>query len=539
MLLTIAKRDNSLLDKGKAITELQIFNDLFNIAIPVFSLEYNISKYDVYNYKVCKSNKSTFLLTKNGDAGKDLKKRMNENYTDCLSEMKCFIEKYIDVKREKDKWLVYALLELIEIDATIASEQPFYIQDNTHPVPKKDLTTLDKVNLPAFLLGIFLFVLTEIEDNKVGKETYEEWCPAGEKHRRRKFNSTIGQNPKHTLLIECIIPENSEDSPSDGDKAESTADTMQIQRAPIYDTTLRSANDALDYENANSLQIFLSQGHYQLIMTNQEIHGAKHVDVPLECVLYCGGASSEIKERCADLSEERIAELLTYPAIICNENNFQNGKTDENQLAILAQLKTIKKRENAVRLGFQPLAAFLQTGLNEYAADFGFSSDGTLATLNTPHWVVCEKNLFREFQDAGIPFCRYTLLYQSSILKSDIPADQTELLVTDLEKLHIGSYKTINPYLSVPHLENEQVYRHTAVFQFKNVYVHGKRFIRLSTSWNGISISGDLSPENWTSKSYMNNFANAGSGKITAIFKVIRYESNSVQFLLLMEVKDE
>lgn len=137
-------------------------------------------------------------------------------------------------------------------------------------------------------------------------------------------------------MIECIIPENSEDSPSDGDKAESAADTMQIQRAPIYDTTLRSANDALDYENANSLQIFLSQGYYQLIMTNQEIHGTKHVDVPLECVLSYGGASSEIKERCADLSEERIAELLTYPAIICNENTFQNGKTDENQLAILA-----------------------------------------------------------------------------------------------------------------------------------------------------------------------------------------------------------
>lgn len=94
---------------------------------------------------------------------------MNENYTDRLSEMKCFIEKYIDVKREKDKWLVYALLELIEIDTTIASEQPFYIQDNTHPVPKKDLTTLDKVNLPAFLLGIFYLFLLKSKITLSGK----------------------------------------------------------------------------------------------------------------------------------------------------------------------------------------------------------------------------------------------------------------------------------------------------------------------------------------------------------------------------------
>lgn len=56
MLLTIAKRDNSLLDKGKAITELDILKSLFNIAILDF-LDYKTDKFDAHKYKTCELKK--------------------------------------------------------------------------------------------------------------------------------------------------------------------------------------------------------------------------------------------------------------------------------------------------------------------------------------------------------------------------------------------------------------------------------------------------------------------------------------------------
>lgn len=531
------------------VTEPKILEALFKIALPSIS---NLSKDDAQNYKSCKVKGSKKLKTMDGTAGKSLTKKMNDNYAECYSKMQQFINTYIDVENNQDTWLVYAILELIENDITIDKEQPFYVEYSNTAIIKRNLLSADKIDLPAFLLGIFLFVLTETNDNTVGKETYESWCPVtGEKHNRRIMNPTIGLEPKRNILIERQAYEISDKANKVVDRSTDNYGNTVVaaKRPPICDSILQSAKDtfpilisainALGANNEDELQSFLSQSYYQLIITNSEIHGAKYVDIPLNRGLNYGRTPAEIKERCGDLSKEGIAELLSYPAIICNENAFHNGKTDENQLAIIARLTKIKKGETDIRIRFFPLATFFQKQLNEHSVDLGLSSDATLTTLNTTHWSICKKNLLEDIKDVEIPFCRYTLLYRSSVLQTDIPKNETKIFVTDFEKFNIGDYTTISQNMPMSHLDNNKTYRYTGVFEIKNVYIEGKRFIRMSTSWNKIYITGDLSCENWTSQSYMNNYANAGSGKVTAIFNVLNYATNSVHFLLIMEVKDE
>ena len=95
LLLTIAKRDKSSLDTGESITEKEILQELFKIAT---SEKLPLSKYDPYNYKTCRLHVSVNLQTDKTckkNSGIELKKRMDKEYAICLSEMKCFIEKYI------------------------------------------------------------------------------------------------------------------------------------------------------------------------------------------------------------------------------------------------------------------------------------------------------------------------------------------------------------------------------------------------------------------------------------------------------------
>lgn len=218
---------------------------------------------------------------------------------------------------------------------------------------------------------------------------------------------------------------------------------------------LFSHPDSID----STIQSLCNTSFYQLVVTNCEIYGERYADVSLKRGLRFYGTPDEIIERCADLTDEGVKELLTYPAIICNENTKYHGGTDKNQLAILAKILRIRKGEDEYRIRFYPVAAFPQAILNEYAVDFGLCTSKTLATLNTSHWTVRKNNLLEIFEDVGITFCRFIMLYKSSILQSDLPSDQTELLITDFDKLHIGSYLTIYPQLYLPHLENDQIYR--------------------------------------------------------------------------------
>lgn len=140
-------------------------------------------------------------------------------------------------------------------------------------------------------------------------------------------------------------------------------------------------------------------------------------------------------------------------------------------------------------------------------------------------------------KDICTAISRYIPLYKSNILQSELPTEQTKQLITDYVKSNIGSYQTIDPSMCKNPLENDHIYSLTTEFGFEERYIEGKRTIILTATWNNISITGKTSITNWISESYMNNCADAGKKNVTAIFKVLNNENNTVQYLLVFDVR--
>lgn len=392
--------------------------------------------------------------------------------------------------------------------------------DNTMVEAEKNrlLSNAGVEHINEFLVAIFLYTLSVPNKSKNTRESVKQ----SKKQGLETNNDEAEELP--------VIPKSNRDIITEGVMRSAQALIEPFSKVEAYLASLFTRPDAID----SSIRSLCDTNYYHLIVTCCEIHGEKFVDITKERGLKYRGTAKEILER---ISTEAVDELKSYPAIICNENTQQCGITDKNQLAILARVLRIRMGEKEYRIRYYPIAAFSQSKLNEFAVDFGLSSSGTLTTLNTSHWCVKKNNLRDIFEDTGIEFSRYILLYKSSILQSKLPKDQTELLITDFDKFNIGSYQTIYPSMWTYHLENDQVYRITTEFIFDERYIDGKRTIILSATWHDITITGKMSAENWTSESYMNNCADAGKKTVTAIFKMLNYETNAVQYLLVFEVK--
>ena len=118
--------------------------------------------------------------------------------TEGYYENKYTFDTFINVK--KDTVLVRALMELIISDENIPTEQEFNIG---WIVLKQELRNTTDVSLPSFILGIWYYLLIHIDDNKIGSETYEKWCPRNNQGKR-EYQGTLGEDS--TLEITVTRP---------------------------------------------------------------------------------------------------------------------------------------------------------------------------------------------------------------------------------------------------------------------------------------------------------------------------------------------
>lgn len=185
------------------ITDENILTSLLRIAMP--SLQ-DVSSDDAHNFKRCKVKQSRNLKMINCEIGKALQERMKSDYFACLNEMVTFISKFLDIQQKKEQKLIMALLELIEQDQDIPSDQLFCICPDGKAISKREMSNIVVVNIPSFLLGVLLFTLTEITDNRVGKDTYDTWCPNGNtKHNRRYYQGHMGESITRTISFDNSI----------------------------------------------------------------------------------------------------------------------------------------------------------------------------------------------------------------------------------------------------------------------------------------------------------------------------------------------
>lgn len=148
-----------------------------------------------------------------------------------------------------------------------------------------------------------------------------------------------------------------------------------------------------------------SKQYYQLFVTAEEdVFETNVITITADRALTRRIVPPEIYERCSSLSEEGVAELKTFPAIVCRENTGYGGLTDTNQWAMYCYVKRIKKVGKNIKVGFKPIAPFPQTKMcaKKNAIYFDLNMDCAITDLNWSAWSVHKVNLFEAFDEAGI-----------------------------------------------------------------------------------------------------------------------------------------
>jgi hypothetical protein len=157
-------------------------------------------------------------------------------------------------------------------------------------------------------------------------------------------------------------------------------------------------------EELMAIQSFSSQ-YYQLLVTCEEdVFKDNLVTVSADRALGQTYVPPEILEHCSSLSDEGIAELKTFPAIICQENTEMNGATDPKQFAVYAYITMVKVERKNIKVAFHPIRPFSQQlmCIKKNAIYFDLDMDCAITDLNHSAWSVHKVNLFKAFDEVGL-----------------------------------------------------------------------------------------------------------------------------------------
>ena len=176
----------------------------------------------VNNYKRCETSTSTYFPFDDDQVVTAFDMTVKTDYQTSLNGMIKFVNDFLDVNKtiHKDINLVRALVDLIQQDQSIKASDEFYIEPNGEKKKKAALCDLKEICLPAFLLGVWHYVVINRKDNSVGKKTYDKWCPSTG-GGQRKYTAHMGDGILDSLttymidmdetIMEEIIDETVED----------------------------------------------------------------------------------------------------------------------------------------------------------------------------------------------------------------------------------------------------------------------------------------------------------------------------------------
>lgn len=143
------------------------------------------------NFKKCAGNIGQELIFKDEDIKKDFRKRMTNEYSIIQRAAMEFCGEYLqEVKHER---LVKQMIELIRDDVSIDRNRLFRVDVMTR-VPKSELPKVEKINLPDFLLSVWLFIVMEHNDNNSGSATVEQW----------DLLNIKGESIEQVIAVSCV-----------------------------------------------------------------------------------------------------------------------------------------------------------------------------------------------------------------------------------------------------------------------------------------------------------------------------------------------
>lgn len=154
------------------------------------------------DFKSCKISTGEYLPFGNTVEVEEFDNRVKTSYQNALGVMASFVDNFLETGTvvKKDERLVKSLIDLIQQDASIDPTEEFYILEDGGKIKKAALGDLTDICLPAFLLGVWHYVVVNRKDNKVGKATYNLWCPpAG--GGPRNYTGNIGKGITREISV--------------------------------------------------------------------------------------------------------------------------------------------------------------------------------------------------------------------------------------------------------------------------------------------------------------------------------------------------
>ncbi len=182
---TTATRRQRTQSVSDAFHEQDVLLGLLHIVQPDFIKPAGdtFKTYTTY-FKRCSENTPKDLQFSDDSVVSAFLSRLESDYDSVLNDMTGFVNKYIEVgtTSQKDVKLAIRLIEMILYDRgnpTIPEDYQFAISKDGTAVSKKELMTVSSIYLPAFLLSVWKFIVTERKDNSVGASTVSAWSVAG------------------------------------------------------------------------------------------------------------------------------------------------------------------------------------------------------------------------------------------------------------------------------------------------------------------------------------------------------------------------
>lgn len=153
-------------------------------------------------YKKCDEYTPDALKLDNEVVMSAFLERMETDYSTELIKATEFTNQFIDIgsTAKNDVLLVKRLMELIRDDEGISDSHQFTVGSDGSLVSKRELDSVDEVCLPAFLLSVWKFVVTEQKDNSKGAATIAAWFP----NAKNRYEGISGSTIKQTIKVNCI-----------------------------------------------------------------------------------------------------------------------------------------------------------------------------------------------------------------------------------------------------------------------------------------------------------------------------------------------
>jgi hypothetical protein len=272
LLLESAKQglnERKKFGESKDFSEPDVFEALIKVAVITYEKPDDNENFKsvVSSYKSCNTSKSGRLPIYEQANKTTFNNRIKGGYQEPLSVMADLVVKYIDFEGKGD-WLTRALIELVSLDENIKATDEFFITTDGQPTAKSRLTKVTDICFPAFLLGIWHFIIYNRPDNGVGKTTYDAWCKPGKSpNTRESFQSDIGDGITKNLNIFLPIENEDADSTKDDEpyvhydepflgqqESETTANsTQQIINSPAL--FFNSGDNVMQINNTGIINI--------------------------------------------------------------------------------------------------------------------------------------------------------------------------------------------------------------------------------------------------------------------------------------------